>query len=126
MKRVASLTLSPPRWLWLSAIVVVPVLALALLFSDVPSPLPTVGNDILAHILMFGVFSLPYALWAPRKLVYALPLLMALGVGIEFLQPLAGRAFETTDLVGNVIGMAIGASLGLGLRAVLVSVRDHT
>jgi len=84
----------------------------------------TLAVDTVLHFLGYaalaGVFVLALR---PRFFIPALFLLVALSVGIEFLQPLNSRSFQVSDMVANAIGVAIGAAAGLALRMILGRIR---
>jgi hypothetical protein len=54
----------------------------------------------------------------PTRLGYAIGFI-AMGVAIEFIQPLTGRNFELADMAADALGVALGwaAALPLGVRA---------
>jgi VanZ family protein len=68
------------------------------------------GYCILAIVFVLGL--------RPRLFVPALIGLIAVGVGIEYLQPLNGRTFDWSDAAANTLGVAIGGAVGLLVRAV--------
>lgn len=77
----------------------------------------TVEVDKLLH---FGGYAVLAALFvvalSPRRYVLALSGLALLGAVIELLQPLNARSRDSLDLVANLLGIAVGAALGLGAR----------
>ena len=81
---------------------------------------PLRGEDKLLHALAYAVLMLYYTgIVRPRYYVVVIIGLMALGVGIEFLQGyLSYRVAESMDIAANATGLTIGLVLGLiGLRA---------
>jgi VanZ family protein len=54
----------------------------------------------------------------PTRLGYAIGFI-AMGVAIEFIQPLTGRNFELADMAADAIGVLLGwgAAMPLGVRA---------
>ena len=85
----------------------------------------TLAVDTVLHFLGYaslaGVFVLALR---PRFFIPALFLLIALGVGIEFLQPLNGRSFQVSDMVANTVGIAVGGAAGLIARVILGRIRS--
>lgn len=81
--------------------------------------------DKLAHMVAFAVYILPTALLYPRALVPMLLLGLILGGGIEIIQPFFARAQELADFGFDVVGLIIGAGIGLGVRALLRMVKNE-
>ncbi len=85
----------------------------------------TLAVDTVVHFLGYaslaGVFVLALR---PRFFIPALFLLITLGVGIEFLQPLNGRTFQVSDMLENTVGIAVGAAAGLMVRVLLGRIRS--
>jgi CRP-like cAMP-binding protein len=84
----------------------------------------TLAVDTILHLLGYAALATVFVLaLRPRFFIPALLLLVALGIGIEFLQPLNGRSFQGSDMVANTIGVAIGAAIGLMARLILGRIR---
>ncbi len=82
-------------------------------------PLPDTGFlqiDKLYHLAAFSAFSLPAAILHPRGLRWIVPTGLALGLGIEMLQPQVGRDGSALDFLADAVGLALGAALGPALR----------
>jgi VanZ family protein len=102
---------SPFRYekLWVS--IGVAILIAILYFSlERNEKLPRVpGGDKLHHFIAYGILM---AWWAQLIVVRRLRLALAfvaLGVVIEYLQPIvSNRFFEAMDMVANSVGVAIG------------------
>lgn len=77
----------------------------------------TVEVDKLLHFGGYAVLAALFVLaLAPRRYLVALGGLALLGAAIELLQPLNARSRDSLDLVANLLGIAVGAALGLGAR----------
>ncbi len=98
-------------WLWLAAISLV-TLGSLLPITHVPDTSGLVTDKIqhaLAYALL-GVLALICAKTREVKL-FLLILTCAVGVLIEFLQPLTGRYFELNDIVANSFGIIMALIL---------------
>ncbi len=84
---------------------------------EVDKILHFMGYAALAVVLVLGL--------RPKVYVPALLGLIALGIGIEFIQPLNSRGFEVADMVANAVGVAVGAGIGLVTRLVLSRYRTE-
>lgn len=77
----------------------------------------TIAVDKLLHLLGYGTLAALFVLaLPPRRYLVALGGLAALGALIELLQPLNARSRDPADMLANLVGLAIGAALGLGVR----------
>ncbi len=108
-----------PRLSWaLTALLAVTILGLTL-SPPMTLPLPDtvfLRVDKLYHIAAFAALMLPAAVLNPRSLRWILPAGLALGLGIELIQPQVGRDASAFDFLADAIGLALGAALGLWLR----------
>lgn len=105
-----------PGWatvLTLSAGAAIPPLAL------LPGLAPAYGWDGPAHVAAFSLLALPVALSGPAGLRVALPALALLGAGLELLQGVTGRDPSLADAGMNLLGLLLGALLGLMARRAL-------
>ncbi|MBV7410696.1 VanZ family protein [Maritimibacter sp. DP1N21-5] len=75
--------------------------------------------DKLAHVAAFAIYVLPTAALFPRALLPVVLLGVTLGGGIEVIQPWFGRAQELADFGADLVGLALGCAVGLGVRAFL-------
>lgn len=72
--------------------------------------------DKIIHFSGYAALAFTFALALRVKLLIPALVLIALGgVGIEFLQKLTGRSFDTRDMVANCLGIGVGAFAGLTL-----------
>jgi hypothetical protein len=108
-----------PRLSWaLTTLLAMTILGLTLA-PPMTLPLPDIGLlqiDKLYHFAAFSAFILPAAILHPRGLRWILPTGLALGLGIEILQPQVGRECSSLDFLADVLGLILGAALGLSLR----------
>ena len=86
----------------------------------------TLEVDKILHFTGYAALAMVFVLaLKPKVYIPALLALIALGVGIEFLQPLNSRGFEVADMVANAVGVAVGAGIGLVTRLVLSRYRTQ-
>lgn len=78
-----------------------------------------IGSDKLYHFIAFAALVFPCALLFARTLIWLLPAAMLFGGAIELIQPYVGRGRELADFGADVVGLLIGAVLGLTLRAIV-------
>ena len=78
-----------------------------------PSP-PGAGAvpDEVAHLLAFATLAAPLSAVRARFAAFVFIAVSAYGAGIEFLQPLVGRAAAWSDFGMDVAGALIGTSAG--------------
>lgn len=93
-----------PRTLLAAAVVVALVGASVLPVGRLPGD---TGN-YLGHLSAYGTAMVVLSGLARLRPLVAAVGLMALGVGIEFVQPLVGRENHWQDMVANTAGVAIG------------------
>ena len=91
---------------------------LALVPLSVPQGVP--GTDKTHHVIAFAVLVLPVSVLSPRTLIWLLPMAIAYGGLIEIIQPYTGRFGELKDLWADIIGVIIGAAVGLASRGLLM------
>jgi VanZ family protein len=68
-----------------------------------------------AHVAAYAVvmFFFAYAYRAARAAVLVAAALLALGIGLEYVQAYSGyRTFERTDMVADAVGIGLGWLLG--------------
>jgi len=86
----------------------------------------TLEVDKILHVVGYGALAMVLVLaLRPKVYIPALLGLIALGVAIEFIQPLNSRGFEIADMVADVVGVAVGAGIGLVTRLVLARYRTE-
>lgn len=87
----------------------------------------TLEIDKILHFVGYAALAMVLVLaLRPKAYIPALLGLIALGVAIEFIQPLNSRGFEIADMVANVVGVAVGAGIGLVTRLVLARYRTES
>jgi VanZ family protein len=102
---------STRRW-WLAAFVLVSLAALVVAVQPADRAPEATGWDKLDHALAFaglgilGVFALH---WRRRGVAWVLPILVALGAAIEWLQSFVpSRHADWFDLLADVVGAVVG------------------
>lgn len=86
----------------------------------------TLQVDKILHFVGYSALAAVFVLaLRPRAYIPVLLGLTALGVAVEFIQPLNSRGFEVADMVANTTGIAVGAGVGLVIRVVLSRVRTQ-
>ena len=86
----------------------------------------TLEVDKILHFMGYAALAMVFVLaLKPKVYIPALLGLIALGVGIEFIQPLNSRGFEIADMVANAVGVAVGAGIGVMTRLVLARYRTE-
>ena len=70
----------------------------------------TLEVDKILHFMGYAALAAVFVLaLRPKAYVPALTGLIALGIGIEFIQPLNSRGFEIADMLANAVGVGVGA-----------------
>ncbi len=95
-------------WLWVAAVFYLS------LMPHPPQPISLSGVDKWEHALAYALLMLWFCqVYVERKARISLLLsLVAMGVGIEFLQGMSGyRYFEYADMLANTTGVLIGWGL---------------
>ena len=82
------------------------------------------GVDLAYHLVAFAALMLPSAFLDPAGLKLSFPAGITLGALIEILQPLVGRNASGLDLIADVVGLAVGFSIGTVLRWMLLARDD--
>jgi CRP-like cAMP-binding protein len=86
----------------------------------------TLEIDKILHFMGYAALAMVFVLaLKPKAYIPALLGLIALGVSIEFIQPLNSRGFELADMVANTVGIAVGAAVGLVTRVALSKYRTQ-
>jgi hypothetical protein len=96
-------------------------LAAYLLIAPPPGPPPVIPfQDKLFHAVVFAALTGPAVLVLPRKyLWFWVAHMIALGAGIEIVQPLSdnGRTGSVWDFLADLAGIAAALGIGRALRA---------
>jgi len=79
-----------------------------------PPEIPVEQGDKIGHVMAFAVLMLWWAqLYFGRARLLIAAALLALGVGLEFVQGWTGyRNFEYADMLADLVGITIGCWLG--------------
>ena len=90
----------------------------------VPSSAPP-KTDLVLHLLMHGPMAGLIALGWPRHLLAVLVTVLGLAIGFEAAQHvIPGRSFSPADMAMNLIGGALGLTLGRWLSALALRRSD--
>jgi VanZ family protein len=87
------------------------------------------GNDLLKHLGLYALLTmLSLVAWSRTVAAAALILiaLASLGLTLEVVQPLVGRAFDLSDIAANSAGIVIGAIWAFLIKMVCWSGRKET
>ena len=104
---------------WAALIAVVVIGTLLPAKSAPIEMLDTLGiNDKVEHVLAYlSLAFLPALHEGRRRLAFVAPMLVALGVALEFGQRLSpGRDFEIGDMIADAAGVMAGIAMGLWAR----------
>jgi hypothetical protein len=103
----------PWLWLGLAWALVALVVAGSLLPPRVLRGLDSLVYDKAQHALAYGVVMVCFAgIYQGKSLRWIVPGLLAMGVGIEFLQlKYFHRDFDLKDMLANAVGVAAGLAL---------------
>lgn len=113
------LTLISLHWISLTILLLFTITFLSLSPS---SQLPSVpGSDKTHHFLAYAALMLPSALRKPRHLWLLILIFIAYSGGVELLQPLVNRYAEWSDWAANIIGVMIGAVIGVRLNRCFIA-----
>ena len=114
-RQIATVIVSTYRWVVrpqiMAGIIVLAVIGGSLMPADDARAMP--GNDGFRHVIAYALLCF-FAMRAFRSRGHTLlmPLgCLALGIVLEFLQPLVGRAFDVQDIVANGVGVLVGCSV---------------
>jgi hypothetical protein len=99
----------PALWLLLGGGGIATVIYLSL--TSEPLAVPFAFSDKVGHLLAYAVLmGWCVQLFHRHRILVACGLgLLAMGVGLEFLQGMSGRYFEYADMAANGLGVFIGA-----------------
>jgi hypothetical protein len=105
-------------------------LAAYLLIAPPAGPPPVIPfQDKLFHAIVFAALTGPAILVLPRKYLWFWAAhMVALGAGIEIVQPMAdnGRTGSLWDFVADLVGIALALGVGRAIRARLERPGDMT
>ncbi|WP_394418473.1 VanZ family protein [Sulfitobacter sp. 1A13191] len=100
--------------IWLTFGLSVCIAVVTLIPSKAAPEVP--GGDKVHHVLAFMALTLPSAAFYPKALLRVV-LAAAFYAGlIEVIQPFVGRSGEPADFLADLLGIAIGAIIGLLLH----------
>lgn len=94
--------------------------AYLLIAPDVGPPPLIPFQDKLLHVIMFAGLTGPAVLALPQKyLWFWVAHMVALGAGIEIVQPMAhaGRSGSVWDFIADLAGIAIALGIGRAIRS---------
>lgn len=99
-------------WLVLGWLIVAAVIYLSLA-SKMPVSVPLRFGDKVGHFIAYGVLMGWFVqLFQSRPwLILHAVLLVAMGIGLEFIQGYYGRRFEYADMAANTLGVMLGLAL---------------
>ena len=97
--------------MWLTVGLAITIAFLTLIPLSIPQGLP--GTDKTYHVLAFAALTLPCAALYPKALLKVMVAASLFGGAIEVLQPHIGRSQELADFLADLLGIGLGASLGL-------------
>jgi VanZ family protein len=98
------------RRAWFIAGLALVAAVISLSLAPIPGP-PIAHADKAEHLATYGVLMLWFAQLGgpPRRRAVTAAALVALGIGIEFLQDLTPyRMFDPADMIANAAGVALG------------------
>lgn len=97
------------------------VLAVITVFSLIPLPeLPEFpGSDKTHHFVAYSALMFPVALRKPQYWLWIACVFIIWSGAIEMIQPFMKRYGEWLDLLANMVGVSIGAIIGLATRALV-------
>jgi VanZ family protein len=115
----------PPRIRALLLVAGIAGVGIVVMESLVGRQAGTIQVDKILHFSGYAILALVFIL-ALRPALYLPSLvgLVAVGVGIEYLQPLNGRSFELRDAYADMLGVAIGAAVGIVGRSIYAHIRS--
>ena len=103
----------------LSAIIAMAIITLSLTpLAKLPE---APGGDKLHHFIAYAALAFPTAVIKARPLLGLTFCYMALGAGIELIQPYVNRYGEWGDMAANTCGVLLGTLGGLACAALLKS-----
>ncbi len=107
----------PPRTRLVIGVAGVAGIGLIAMASLVSGQEQYIQTDKIIHFSGYTVLATVFIL-ALRPILFlpALMALVAIGMGIELLQPKTGRSFDMMDQMANSVGVVVGAALGLVVR----------
>lgn len=111
----------------LSAMIAIAIITLSLTpLAKLPE---APGGDKLHHFIAYAALAFPTAVIKARHLIGVTFCYLALGAGIELIQPYVNRYGEWGDMAANTCGVLLGTLGGLAVFALLksygVSDRDN-
>jgi VanZ family protein len=104
-------------WLLLS-IGLAATVAVLTLMPQASMPVGPQGIDKVYHMVAFAALIFPTAMLRPKSCLRFGCLAILYGGMIEAIQPAFGRSADMSDLLADVLGVAIGIFLGLAARRI--------
>lgn len=112
--------LAQKRTVWLTlSFGLAGIIAMLTLMPQVEMPAGPRGIDKLYHVAAFAALVFPTSLLRPELWRSAGFLAISYGVVIEIVQPAFARSGDISDLLADVLGVAVGIILGLAARRIL-------
>ncbi len=105
-------------WLLLSFGIAATIAALTLL-PQVQMPAGPRNIDKLYHVAAFAALVFPTSLLRPERWRIAVFIAIFYGGAIEIIQPTLARSGDISDLLADILGVAVGIILGLTARRML-------
>jgi VanZ family protein len=100
--------------IWLTFGLSVIIAVLTLIPSNAAPEVP--GGDKVHHVVAFMSLTLPSAAFYPKALLRVVLAAALYAALIEIIQPFVDRSGETADFLADLLGIAIGAIIGLLLH----------
>lgn len=97
--------------IWLTFGLAVCITVVTLIPSNAGPEVP--GCDKVHHVLAFMALTLPSAAFYPKALLRVVLAAALYAALIEIIQPFVGRSGEIADFLADLLGIAIGAIIGL-------------
>lgn len=100
-------------WIAYGASAVIAVAIITLSLTPLTKLPEAPGGDKLHHLIAYAALALPTAFVKSRHLLWLTLCYIALGAGIEVVQPYVNRYGEWLDLMANILGVLFGTIGGI-------------